>query len=616
MRGDWQAGVYHNPSEPYLEHHGSQLWLRFRCPSQAPLEQAFLRCAPDGEQRMLEAVRAEPRTGWDCDWWEVVVATSVERLAYRFFLVTSQGCYWLTAAGMMRHLPTDHHDYQWLGQAEHAPGWVESSVLYQIFPDRFCPGPNGHPLRSGQHLLEGQPVVARQWHELPDPGQGAREFFGGDLWGVVSKLPYLADELGVNGLYLNPIGTSPSSHRYDVASYLEVDPLLGGEQAYLALRSATRNQGLRLMLDIVPNHCGDQHPWFRTAQADPEAPEAEFFTFREHPYEYECWLGVRTLPKLNYASSRLREQMYAGDKAIMRRWLRGPWQIDGWRIDVANMLARNGPQQLGHEVLREMRAAVKAERPEAYFLGEHFFDASSYLQGDQLDATMNYRGFMMPLLHWLCGMDYEALCGRPWGDRHPLDSPDLEIQWRNWRAALPWAVQRRQLNLLGSHDTPRIAQVLGSHRDRLSVARALLFTYPGVPCIYYGDEVGLLGGLDPDNRRPMPWDRQHWDQEGWHDWQRWVKLRRRSPALALGGVQFLVAEADTLAFLREHPEERLLVVTRRGVSRDLEALRVEAAALPEGSWWQELGTGQRQRIQQRHLSLLDVGVQIWREVRP
>jgi alpha-glucosidase len=157
-------------------------------------------------------------------------------------------------------------------------------------------------------------------------------------------------ELGASALYLTPIFTSPSNHKYDVENYKQVDPHFGGNEALIALRQALDERNMKLMLDMVPNHCSATHPWFLAAQADPSAPTAEFFTFYRTPNEYESWFGIRSLPKLNYRSEHLRELMYAGQDAIMRYWLRPPFRIDGWRLDVANMLARQGESQFEHKV--------------------------------------------------------------------------------------------------------------------------------------------------------------------------------------------------------------------------------------------------------------------------
>lgn len=233
---------------------------------------------------------------------------------------------------------------------------------------------------------------------------GAIEFFGGDLQGIIQRLNYIED-LGASALYLTPIFTSPSNHKYDVENYREVDPHFGGNAALIALRQTLDERGMKLMLDMVPNHCGATNPWFLAAQADPAAPTADFFTFYRNSAEYESWLGVGSLPKLNYHSQRLRETMYAGEDAIMRYWLRPPFRIDGWRLDVANMLARQGESQFEHKVGRGIRRAIKQEAPHAYLIGENFYDGTPQLQGDELDATMNYRGFSLPLLHWLVGFE-------------------------------------------------------------------------------------------------------------------------------------------------------------------------------------------------------------------
>ena len=406
---------------------------------------------------MVEARRVDFRPGWDCDWWEVQLKWVNPRFHYRFWLLGPEGGYWLSAMGVVRHCPTDHFDFQILAQQPEG-AWWDRSVFYQIFPDRFCQGDPSHRVRTGEYRIDGQPVVARRWGELPDVRQGSREFFGGDLAGLTSKLDYLQERLGVNALYLNPIHTSPSSHKYDVASYTEIDSHLGGQSAFLELKAALEKRSMRLVLDIVPNHCGDQHPWFREAIFNPEGDTAEFFTFLNHPDDYECWLGVRSLPKLNYASLKLREAMYQGQDSILRRWLRPPFNIDGWRLDVANMLGRQGAVQLGHKVLRGMRRAVKAEKPEAYFLGEHFFDASPSLQGDQLDAAMNYRGFMMPLYHWLAGrhsLGHGSLSAQPAGQsRHPPpEEPGRRGSGSGGRGSLtPLHLSRRALYLLRRRD--------------------------------------------------------------------------------------------------------------------------------------------------------------------
>ncbi len=592
----WTASVHHDSSAYYISaaRHalGEAVTVRLRADREAPLQRVLVRTAPDGE----EAVAPLRRVADDgvCQWWEGELALLMPRTSYRFYLLTEEGGWWLTAAGMMRHTPTDATDFVLLADY-HAPHWVREAVFYQIFPDRFADGEPANNVREGEYLVGGKPVVARRWGERPQKATGGREFFGGDLQGIAERLPYL-EALGVTALYLNPIFTAPSNHKYDIADYEEVDPHLGGDEALVALRRALDERGMRLLLDVVPNHCGSTHHWFQAAIADPTAPTAEFFTFHRHPDQYDSWLGVPTLPKLNFRSERLRERMYAGEDAIMRRWLREPYRIDGWRIDVANMLARSGESQLGHKIGRGVRRAVKQENPHAYLLGENFFDGTPHLQGEELDATMNYRGFSRPVLHWLGSEEALRDAMPPWMAHRPLPTEVVAEQWQTFLAAIPWQIALQQFNLLGSHDTPRVLTVLGGDEARVRVAALLLFTFPGVPCVYYGDEVGLEGGRDPDCRRCMPWDAEQWNHDLHTFYGTLMRLRRTLPALRDGGMQQVHAAGDTLAFLREAPAQRLLAVARRA-DDGVRALSVRHAGLADGTRLRDLLSGHTETVE-------------------
>lgn len=607
----WEASIHHDGSPRYVQFGGrvgDTARLRLRIAADAPVSGVFVRTCPDGEQHFTPM--RDLGVQGVCRWWEGELPIRMLRTNYRFLLRADDGVYWYSAGGVTRYYPTDANDFVLLANY-HAPTWVRDAVFYQIFPDRFADGDPGNNVRDGEYLYQGRPVVARRWHELPQRATGSIEFYGGDLQGIAQRLDYLTD-LGVSALYLNPIFRAPSNHKYDVEDYTRIDPHLGGEAGLLTLRQALDERAMRLVLDIVPNHCGVTHPWFVAAQADRHAPTAEFFTFRRHPDEYESWLGVKTLPKLNYRSVRLREVMYAGHDAIMRHWLRPPYRIDGWRIDVANMLGRLGPDNLGHKIGRGIRRAVKAEQPDAYLLGEHFFDGTPHLQGEELDATMNYQGFTFPVWRWLAGFEFNPQ--RPEADPRPIATETMAAQWTVFRAAIPWQIATQQFNLLGSHDTPRLRTIVGDDLARVHVAMTLLFTYPGVPCIYYGDEIGLAGGGDPDCRRTMPWDETQWD----HDLRTFVRrlahLRRSAPALRWGGFQQLYAQGETIVFQREAPEERLIVVARRG-DDGLRAVPVRHGGLADGTRLRDLLTDVETVVTGGMLDisrLPAVGVQVWR----
>lgn len=565
----WTAGLHHDGSELFvsnpLPRFGETVTIRLRLPVEAPVRNVFLRTAPDGEED-LKAMRRVREDGVSA-WWETGLTIIMPRTTYRFKVMSSEGAYWYNALGASRADSPDWFDFRLLADFA-APSWLEDAVFYQIFPDRFFNGDPSNDVPPGAWTNQrGFPTTRREWGAPPlhwNEG-GGLDFYGGDLQGITQKLDYLRD-LGVTALYLNPIFTAYSNHRYDTADYDNVDPYLGGNEALAELRRALDRAEMRLVLDVTPNHTGFKHTWFTAAQADLNAPTADYFTFHRHPDDYESWLGHKSLAKLNYRSERLREAMYGAPDSVLRRWLREPYRIDGWRLDVANMTARQGMQQLDHKIWRGIRRAVKADNPEVYLFGENFFDGTPHLQGDELDAVMNYQGFTIPLWHWLRGRDLpdDFARGREWIDPHPLPAEAVSEQWTRFRAAVPWVVTRQQFNQLGSHDTPRILSIVGGDTALLKLGAALLLTFPGVPCIYYGDEIGMEGLFDPDNRRCMRWDANTWNGDVRDHYRRLIALRRRSFALRRGGFQMVAASGGLLAYLRQSSQQRLLVVGYRG----------------------------------------------------
>ena len=613
QKPDWTQTVHHDGSRRYVEGNyeiGERLKIRLRVGKDAPVERVFLRSYPDGEQIMAEM--KPTATAGASRLWEGELPLTMPVNNYRFFILTTEGGWWFSGAGVTRHWPTDTTDFKILVGYQ-APDWVRGAVFYQIFPDRFADGDPANNVRDGEYLYHGKPTVARKWGERPigKNGQGPREFFGGDLQGIIQKLDYLQD-LGVTALYLTPIFTAPSSHKYDVEDYRQVDPHFGGNEALVALRDAMDGRAMRLMLDIVPNHSGMTNSWFVQALADRQAPTTEYFIFRSYPEDYESWWGVKSLPKLNYTSLALRNEMYAGEDSIMRIWLRPPYRIDAWRMDVANMLGRQGETQLGHKIGRGIRKAVKAEAPQAYLIGEHFFDGTSHLQGDELDASMNYRGFSVPLLRWLNGFDVWYPF-HTYADPYFLPTEALAEQWQTYMAPIPWQIALQQFNFLGSHDVPRVLTAMKGDTALARVAAGMLMTFPGVPCIYYGDEIGMEGAGDPDNRRPMIWETEDWNAGLREFYRKLIVLRKQMPVLQEGGFQLLYAAEDTIAFQREIPGERVMVVARRSAD-NLDALPLKATGLADGVEFRELLTNQTSKITGGKLPLVGFGacdIQIW-----
>lgn len=563
----WTAALHHDGSSLYVSNlHpalGQTVRVRLRGPLNAPIRSVWLRTAPDGEEHIAE-MKPDGQQGIS-RYWAADILVSMPRMTYRFKLLTDEGAYWVTGLGVSRADSPDSFDFKLIAGFR-APLWATKQVFYQIFPDRFH---NGDPSNDVPEGLawghKGHLTQRRAWGAPPLPWAeaGSQDYYGGDLPGITQKLDYLTD-LGVTALFLNPIFTAYSNHRYDIADYHHVDPHLGGDAALADLRRALDARGMKLILDVTPNHCGWKNEWFTAAQHDPKAPSADYFTFRQRPDQYESWLGHPTLPKLNYQSERLRDAMYRKPEAVMQKWLAEPYRADGWRLDVANMTARQGTVQLAHDVWKEMRRALKSRYPASYVFGENFFDGTPHLQGDELDAVMNYQGFTIPLWGWLQNTADESSVWARWVDPFPLPAEALAEQWARFRSMIPWAITQQQFNLLGCHDTPRIRWLLKGDRQRVKLATTLLLTFPGVPSIYYGDEIGMDGGADPDNRRCMPWNEAQWDKDLRAHHQHLIALRKTAPALLEGGFQMLYAQGSTLAYLRESADQRLLVIGQRG----------------------------------------------------
>lgn len=526
-----------------------------------------VRSEPDNEEHLERLEPVATQGGWIV--WRGTLRLAPHRDAtryvFRFQLDGAQR--WLSQAGLHAHPPpVDLHFRHVAGYRP--PAWLWDQVAYQIFPDRFADGDAASNVATGAYEYGGAGVVARRWGERPDRRQGAREFFGGDLDGIRDRLPYLED-LGVSLLYLNPVFVSPSSHKYDTVDYTRVDPHLGGDAALLRLLRALRERGLRIVLDAVVNHTSERHPWFdrRGEHGDvgayqaPDSVNGRRYSFgdRADPDSYHGWYGTRTLPVLDFASGDVQRDVYAGEEAVLRRWLRPPWSVDGWRLDVIHMLGEGPGARRNHHHVRAIRRAIREERPDAYVLGEHFFEATDWLQGDQEDGAMNYYGFQRPLLGFWAGIDHR-------GDSAPLDAAELERWLLDARSRIPFAVALSQLNLLGSHDVPRFLTRVGGDRRAVQAAMHALFGYLGVPCVYYGDEIGLEGGGDPDCRRPFPWDPSAWDVELRDTVRRLARLRRSAPPLARGDLRTLYAQGDVHAFARVSAEGAVIVVQHRGSS--------------------------------------------------
>jgi alpha-glucosidase len=528
------AEPHHDGSELYVEGTDDEATVRLRA---ASIEPAGVRYVVDGEPRVAEAVA-------DGDgWWRATVPTTGPRTNYRWLLSGGDLAYgWLNGLGVVDHDIPDDDDFV-LAQDPGGPDWHLGSVVYQIFPDRFA--------TSGLDIEPPDWAIRRDWNELPT-GRGPEtpfEWFGGDLSGIEQHLDHI-ESLGANVVYLTPFFPAGSTHRYDSTTFDAVDPLLGGDEAFASLARAAHARGMRVVGDLTLNHTGDGHEWFAAARTGGE--ERDFYLFDDDG-SYVSWLGIPSLPKLDWRSAELRGRM----QRVVQRWLEDG--LDGWRIDVANMTGRNGDTDVNHEVAREIRAAVG----DALLLAEHNHDSRADLQGGSWHGTMNYPGFTLPVWCWLRGEGIEhPFLGLPVPIPR-LSGRQSVATMRAFRAGVPWPQILHSWLLLDSHDTTRFRTVTDS-RERQVVGVGLQMTTPGVPMIFAGDELGLEGDWGEDARRTMPWDRlDAWDRKLLEQYRRLTALRRSHGALARGGIRYAQVGEDAIAYLRETREERILCLAAR-----------------------------------------------------
>ena len=541
------AQPHHDGSELYVlerpDELGGRAVLRVRVPA-AAADTVLLRVLVDGEPRTVPAVVDEESGGET--WWRAELDVPTPVLRYRWLLAGGGSGYaWLNAAGLAPHEVPGGDDFA-LAVGPGAPAWHASSVVYEIFPDRFA--------SSGARREPPGWAVPREWGRLPE-GRGPntpREWYGGDLPGIEQHLDHV-ESLGASALYLTPIFPAGSTHRYDAASFDRVDPLLGGDEAFASLATAAHARGLRLIGDLTLNHCGAGHEWFVRARDDAAAPEHDFFIFDPaEKHGYAAWLGVASLPTLDWRSGELRSRM----GSVLTRWLEAG--LDGWRIDVANMVGRHREVDLNQDVARWARGLVRG----SLLVGEHGHDFRPDLDGRGWQGVMSYAGFLRPVWWWLRPEgDFEDVFARAPAPRY--GGGEAVSVMRSFRAGVPWDAVVNSWNLLDSHDVARFRTVVGSRATQL-VGVGLQMTTPGVPMVFAGDELGLEGEWGEDARRTMPWERpETWDDALFAEYRRLVALRRSSDALARGGIRYVHVSDDAIAYLRETASERLLCLAAR-----------------------------------------------------
>ena len=460
-------------------------------------------------------------------------------------------------------------------QESRTPGWFGAGVAYQIFPDRFC----------RLALVDSAGLVGRRWvHEdwddtpewRPDPDGEIRnrDFFGGTLAGITSKLDDLK-ALGVTTLYLCPIFESASNHRYNTADYTRIDPMLGTEADFRALCAQARQRGMRVILDGVFNHTGSQSMYFNAdgyyptlgAAQSQDSPWYSWYRFHHWPDSYDSWWGIRTLPAVEESSPSYVDFIIDGKDSIIRRWLRAG--ASGWRLDVAD--------ELPDDFIAEIRQAMESEKPDSFLLGEVWEDGSNkiayshrrrYLLGRETHGLMNYP-FRTAALAWLRGGD----------------ASDFRRDMEEIRENYPPAAFHSGLNILGTHDTPRLLTMLGAARTpeskddratyrlspeeldmglaRLRLGALLLYSFPGSPTVFYGDEAGMQGFEDPLNRGTYPWGQE--DSSLLAYFRQLGTLRKQRLSLQCGDIGYLYAVGGGLVLRRQSEDEVTVAAMNAGM---------------------------------------------------
>lgn len=557
-----QPYLFHGQTAPWIERENDSLTIRFLCDNpNNEVTSLFIRCEPDNEENLIacEPISMPALTHRGQLYQaQIPLSQHIEISYYLIKAITATDQLWLSAKGIHKRMPGREFHFKY-NAYNHPPKWVREQVFYQIFPDRFNNADDSISVKTGEYEYQGgrRPVVARAWNEpittSDHNSTGATEFYGGDLLGIEHKLDYL-QELGISALYLNPIFTSPSNHKYDTSDYRNVDPHLGTNEDFARLTSDVHSRNMKIMLDAVFNHTSCDHPWFgryerqaNSAYGKEDSPYRDYYLFSGNPNNnndpYIGWNGVETLPKLNFANSKVQDYLYTQEDSVLRHWLKPPYNIDAWRFDVMHMLGEGTGAYNNAKYVRAFRQATKEVNPEAYFIGEHFFEATQWLQGDQEDGAMNYYGFAHPVRAFFANIDiaYQPV---------QLDAALFDDWLAEARAKIPWENQLAQLNQLDSHDTMRFISMLDNNEARFKAASMMLFSYPGTPCIYYGTEIGLQGGQDPDNRRPFPWDQVDSKQEMFGFYQNLITHRKERIELKEGNYQTLFASDKCFAFAR------------------------------------------------------------------
>ncbi len=571
------------------------------------------------------------------DYYEYTVTLGEEKFTYYFEIEIGRVSARYDVRGLVREA-NDYYNFVIIPGFK-TPKWAKGAVMYQIFVDRFCNGDTSNDVVTGEYNYINEHVhKVDDWEQYP-ANMDVREFYGGDLQGVLDKMDYLQD-LGIEVIYFNPLFVSPSNHKYDIQDYDYIDPHFGriiadeGEllktgdrdnthatryinrvtgkenleasnELFIQVVEEAHKRGIRVILDGVFNHCGSFNKWLdreriyenaegyeKGAYVSEESPYGDYFDFRAKywPYNpsYDGWWGHETLPKLNYEGS---EKLFDYVMKIAAKWVSPPFNADGWRLDVAADLGHS--PAYNHKFWQEFRRVVKEANPEAIILAEHYGNTREWLQGNEWDTVMNYDAFMEPVTWFLTGMEKhsdefrEDLWGNPesfWG---AMQHHTSSFSMPSWQVAM---------NELSNHDHSRFltrtsrkvgrTNTLGpeaaNHGNNKAVFReavVMQMTWMGAPTIYYGDEAGLCGFTDPDNRRTYPWGKEDKELIQFH--KDLIRIRKENEELRTGSIKYVDADYNYVAYGRFNNHGKCVVLVNNNSYEITKTVTVWEVGVPK-----------------------------------
>ena len=578
-------------------------------------------------------------TQGEFDYYTFEVRLGAEPFRYCFEVQSGTEKYYCGRCGISREI-LEYYNFV-VVPGFSTPDWAKGAVMYQIFTDRFYNGDKSNDVETNEYYYIGDySRRVTNWDKYP-ANMGVREFYGGDLQGVMDKLDYL-QELGVEVVYFNPLFVSPSNHKYDIQDYDYIDPHYGkivddgGEvlpdgvtdnsqatkykkrttglknleasnELFIKLVEELHRRGMKVILDGVFNHCGSFNKWMDReriyegekdyepgAYISADSPYRSYFRFFKEgpenwPYNgnYDGWWGHDTLPKLNYEDSVKLENyiLYIG-----RKWVSPPYNVDGWRLDVAADLGRSN--EYNHDFWKKFRTAVKDANPSALILAEHYGDPSDWLKGDEWDTVMNYDAFMEPITWFLTGMEKHSDEAR----EELLGNIDNFIgSMAHHMSNMLTPSLQVAMNELSNHDHSRFltrtnhmvgrVEHLGPEAANEYVNKAVMreavvmqMTWVGAPTIYYGDEAGVCGFTDPDNRRTYPWGREDYELIAFH--KEAIRIHKEHPALRTGSLKILGGEENVLSYARFKGNDRIVIVINNRSERTEVKVPVWEAEIP------------------------------------